>query len=234
MDTDDTEVNLVQESRNRGLLNYKCDQCSKTFKTQSLVDKHKTDVHNALIQNVNQYNCLGCDYQSVNVLEQLKHTRITGHNPDIVTETCRSCRNSFSGIESLMNHRKLAHPSNKKCNYFPRSKITGEVCLWKDNCCYKHEKNEVLTDDINTCNFCDHISPIRAEMMFHVKKVHPEHARQCTTDNCPWSDQTCWYKHVKKDHGVVAQNEYKCSVCDSTFKRNQDVMLHKKRSTMIW
>ena len=82
--------------------------------------------------------------------------------------------------------------------------------------------------DSNTCNFCDHISPIRAEMMFHVKKVHPEHARQCTTDNCPWSDQTCWYKHVKKDHGVVAQNEYKCSVCDSTFKRNQDVMLHKK------
>ena len=99
MDTDDTEVNLVQESRNRGLLNYKCDQCSKTFKTQSLVDKHKTDVHNALIQNENQYNCLGCEYQSESILQQLKHTRITGHNPDIFTDTCFSCCNSFSGIE---------------------------------------------------------------------------------------------------------------------------------------
>ena len=87
MDTDDTEVNLVQESRNRGLLNYKCDQCSKTFKTQSLVHTHKTDVHNALILNENLYNCLGCEYQSESVLEQLKHTRITVHNPYIVTET---------------------------------------------------------------------------------------------------------------------------------------------------
>ena len=194
-----------------------------------LFNKHNTDRHSQPVQSQKQYTCTGCSHQSESAIEQLKHAESSRHKPVMVTQKCFTCGNSFSGIEALMKHRREAHPSSKKCNFFPFSKITGEECFWKENCCYKHENEVVHTDDLWVCKFCSELFKVQAHLMHHTKTYHADNSSNCNKPNCHRNEQTCWYKHVKKDT-VDTPNKNECSECDLKFNNYSAMMFHKKKN----
>ena len=58
----------------------------------------------------------------------LKHLKTTGHQPSSLVEKrkiysdykeCYTCKEEFDGYFNLMTHRKIVHPSQKKCRNFP-------------------------------------------------------------------------------------------------------------------
>ena len=229
LETFDSELTTpeVRVGGDRGLIKYECAPCDETFASSVLLNLHKTNTHNLVTKTPKQYNCTSCPFQSDNPMEQLRHSRKLKHTPTVVTEKCVLCGKSFPRIEALMEHRGQAHPSSKKCNFFPFNKNTGEECLWGKNCCYKHENEELTADSIFSCNSCDLFFKVKGHFMHHLKSVHPESVRNCNSSECQRSEHTCWFKHVKED--TVDTGNLECSECNFTCKNKPDVMLHKKK-----
>ena len=123
LETFSSEDLVTRERGDRGLRQYKCKLCSEIFKTKLQFNKHNTDCHSQAVQSQKQYNCSVCSHESESAIEQLKHAESSRHKPVMVTQKCFTCGNSFSGIESLMKHRREAHPSSKKCKKSPLAKL---------------------------------------------------------------------------------------------------------------
>ena len=71
----------------------------------------------------------------------MNHLKQTGHQPAPEIEhpkstiiKCYTCKSEFKSKWELMNHRRDAHPTNRKCRYF----LKGE-CVFQDDCWYSHE-----------------------------------------------------------------------------------------------
>ena len=106
----------------------------------------------------------------------------------------------FDGYFNLMNHRKLLHPSNKKCRNFPDS------CNFGNQCWYVHEEKMDIDppihkqDDVSgfTCNLCDQTFREKANFMKHKKDKHTGSNRPCekfANGQCDRTADVCWYVH---------------------------------------
>ena len=73
-------------------------------------------------------------------VELKSHIKETSHKPGdnvknlrLVYEDyrrCYTCDLEFDGYLNLMNHRKVSHPSNKKCRFFPDGKCNYGIQCW--------------------------------------------------------------------------------------------------------
>ena len=97
------------------------------------IKKHKSE----------EWNCDSCSFQASEPSELMNHLKATGHQPSKNIDKkkifkdfkqCYTCRMEFDGFYNLMNHRKLVHPSNKRCKNFPGS------CSFGNECWYVHEE----------------------------------------------------------------------------------------------
>ena len=110
--------------------------CVSFFTNQDEFDRH---VHISHAET--EWNCNDCPFQSNDAQELLNHLKITGHQPSKKLDKkkvfkeykqCFTCKMEFDGYYNLMNHRKVVHPSSRKCKNFPGS------CAWGNDCCYVH------------------------------------------------------------------------------------------------
>ena len=104
----------------------------------------------------------------------------------------------------MIEHRRINHPSTKKCNKFPN-------CERGDRCLYVHEGS---SDDIETaeaapseaqgrngiiCRTCKESFEDKNEMMNHRKRDHPNQVGICKNIaaclNCRKGPGNCWYRH---------------------------------------
>ena len=104
----------------------------------------------------------------------------------------------------MIEHRRINHPSTKKCNNFPN-------CERGDRCLYVHEGN---SDNIETaeaapteaqsgngiiCRTCKESFEDKNEMMNHRKRDHPNQVGICKNIaaglNCRKGPAHCWYRH---------------------------------------
>ena len=106
----------------------------------------------------------------------------------------------FDGFYNLMDHRKVVHPSNKKCKNFPTN------CTFGDECCYVHHE-QMEIDQINTnqnnnktwnfkCNLCDEEIVERKDFMKHKKVKHGDTILPCEKflrGGCSRNDDSCWF-----------------------------------------
>ena len=109
---------------------------------------------------------------------------------------CYTCKMEFDGYYNLMNHRKVAHPSKKKCRNFP-----GD-CTFETDCWYVHHEHPPEFKEANAwnfkCNICDEKVIERREFMAHKKTKHGETVLACQNfllGKCSRSEESCWFKH---------------------------------------
>ena len=97
-----------------------------------------------------------------------------------------------------MNHRKLEHPSNKRCRHFRK----GECIFDSETCWYRHgTREEVNTEEFESskgCNECGYKSAQKSSMMTHMKKEHSQLVPKCRKflqGNCELSNEFCCFVH---------------------------------------
>ena len=111
----------------------------------------------------------------------------------------------FDGFNNLMNHRKIVHPSKKKCRNFPTN------CTFGNDCWYVHHEpmeTDEQTSDVNEgnswnfkCNLCEEKILERRDFMIHKKTKHGDTVLTCQNflrGECSRSEESCWFKHVQK------------------------------------
>ena len=152
---------------------------------------------------------MDCSFQGNCESDLIKHLKITSHQPSQTVEDkrkifqdykqCYTCKMDFDGFFNLMNHRKLVHPSNKKCRNFPGS------CTFDKDCWYVHDKQTESEENENNfkCDLCKENINGRSSFMKHRKTLHPESVPSCdkfVKGQCSRGSQECWFEHKPSKH----------------------------------
>ena len=139
----------------------------------------------------------------------MKHLKLMGHQPSKELDKkkffrdyrqCFTCKMEFDGYHNLMNHRKVVHPSNRKCRNFPGS------CTWGNECWYLHHEpmdiDQSHVDSVTqwnfNCNICGEGINERSDFMRHKKSKHSETLLDCQSylrGECTNTSESCWFKH---------------------------------------
>ena len=105
-----------------------------------------------------------------------------------------------------MNHRKISHPSNKRCRNFPAS------CEFGNKCWYVHaEIMDTTEKDIDIekkdqefkCNICKKVFREKQYLMQHRKTEHIETVQRCKMfddGQCQRSNDECWFVHLHDEN----------------------------------
>ena len=187
-----------------------CEVCDQDFRKKSELEKHIEEEHTSAKISVDEWICNDCSFQGNCASELIKHLKLTGHQPsqnendrrkifkDL--KQCYTCKMEFDGFYNLMNHRKIVHPSNKRCRNFPGN------CNFGKECWYVHEdqmETESLSGSQETfsevkCNFCKATFKHKSDFMQHRKTEHPENNQACKSfenGQCEKNEEECWFIH---------------------------------------
>ena len=194
---------------------FSCEPCGQDFQKEGDLKAHVKATHETKKVEVN-WNCNDCSFQANIASELMKHLKISAHQPSPTIQEkkklfseykqCYTCKLEFDGYWSLMNHRKIVHPSNKKCRNFPDGK-----CTFGKDCWYVHEENlmdvdesfksdTVLEDPQFKCYVCTKDFGDKDTFMKHKKKVHGTNVKNCekfSKDECSRNNAECWFIHKK-------------------------------------
>ena len=185
---------------------FSCDSCTKMFGNKCDLQNHIVVQHTEK-ETAQEWNCNDCSFQGNGPSELINHLKVTGHQPSQEIENrkssfydykqCYTCKMEFDGYWNLMNHRKIVHPSNKKCRNFP------ENCKFGKECWYVHEEPR-LTENapskktfetqkviIFKCNLCEETFKDKGNFMEHKKKHHSE---KFVSGQCERPKEDCWFK----------------------------------------
>ena len=160
---------------------------------------HESDESHHFTQ-AKQFNCDDCPFQGENSLELKTHIRRTKNVSSDVVETFYTCKIEFNNYWQLMNHRKLEHPSRRRCRYF----LKNECEFDEKKCWYKHDDviinlNENLTAMFE-CNECKITFTDKPDLMKHKKYEHRDKVSMCRGfENCNVDEKDCWFLHKEVD-----------------------------------
>ena len=183
---------------------WNCNNCDDVFETKAYLEDHIKSVHIVdSVESSEQWNCDNCDFQANEANILMKHLKLSGHLPSIQaskkdknndSRECYTCKKKFSGYYELMNHRKLVHPSSKKCRNFP-----GD-CKFKSDCWYVHDDEMDVDEDwIFKCNSCDEKFKDTDTFKKHNDDHHVQNVTICENylkGKCEKSQTTCEYQNM--------------------------------------
>ena len=142
----------------------------------------------------------------------------------------------FDGYYDLMAHRKITHPSNKRCRNYP------ETCTFGSQCWYVHVEpmetepsviNEASTTNFN-CNLCDFTCTAKRIFMIHKKTSHKDVIKSCAkyqNGQCSRSEADCWFNHYDPAKPSPANDIPKEQVFQ---KASSDPFPPDQMSKMFW
>ena len=146
-------------------------------------------------QGQQEFNCEECSFQTSDERRLGKHTK------EVHRIICFTCQDTFRSFSKMIDHRRVTHPSNKKCNKFP-------ACDKGDRCLYKHEGNKEAFETQAyqahegrkiTCRSCQQDFNDKDEMMMHRKNEHLSYVKSCKNIqagiSCQKGPVYCWYRH---------------------------------------
>ena len=211
-----TKCNMELESQ--GLLgahlkthkepSYSCDICDFSYNKRLELEMHKIEQHEDKPEY--EWNCNECPFQGTEALELMNHLKLKAHQPspnikdkNLVFSDyrrCYTCDLEFEGYVNLMNHRKFAHPSNKKCRNFPDA-----GCKWGKTCWYVHAEELMEVDESfkqeekkHTCYICSTEFETKDTLKKHKKKEHSSNVQRCEKfleNKCERGPIDCWFIH---------------------------------------
>ncbi|XP_053733225.1 zinc finger protein 142 isoform X1 [Synchiropus splendidus] len=182
-----------------GLGRLRCDLCDKTFRTTTLLSKHKLRIH----EKRPTLQCSLCEYSAYTSFD-LKRHELRCHTGEL-RHVCARCKAGFSSQFALRNHCNRAHQpqtifSCKQCDYI----CNTEEAL-KNHQQHKHLQLK--------CTTCHHSFVTKEQLEIH-RKTHVAHHCQL----CPFACKTkkLLAKHLSDKHedGSASENALKCSSCE--------------------
>ena len=118
--------------------------------------------------------------------------------------TCYTCRDEFESFSKMIDHRRVKHPSSKKCKWFPNCE-RGDTCLYRHEAAAESIENgtpqttQAHGDTPITCRICNKDFGDKNEMMMHRKADHLDKVNMCKNIlagiNCSKGPIYCWYNH---------------------------------------
>ncbi|XP_055547654.1 zinc finger protein 260-like isoform X2 [Wyeomyia smithii] len=209
---------------------YKCDVCSKQYRTQSERRKHAEIEHKA---GTNIYKCGGCRmtfqeplkyYQHVNTVHHRNPFRIRNYscllcaakpqNPSELREhiysehsmdeyprvQCSLCSTSFLSAQQLQSHKRYKHAERQP-------EPVAIQCAHCDKKHYtelqmqKHMANEHGAEKKFECEICGRRFILRRSMRKHVKTHRKEHQRlKCNLCDATFALKGAIYEHWRTEH----------------------------------
>ena len=160
---------------------------------------------NNIERTVPNWDCEECSYQTT------EETLLKDHVKSMHRITCFTCQEMFKSFSKMIEHRRMNHPSNKKCNKFPN-------CERGDRCLYKHEGEieSVQTHTNNTqeglmsCRSCSEQFSDKNDLMMHRKDKHLQEVKACKNIkaglNCLKGPINCWYIHDSPSASTLKNN----------------------------
>ena len=98
----------------------------------------------------------------------------------------------------------------------------------------KHAVKGQKQEEVIKCRNCDEQFSEKWNLMNHRKLNHIETIAFCKNkleDNCPFSDQKCWWNHQKVENNK--DDSIECYVCNEHFETKSSMMKHRKANHPI-
>ena len=112
----------------------------------------------------------------------------------------------------MIDHRRVKHPSNKKCKWFPDCE-RGESCLYIHTSGVNNIENETPQANVHranqiTCRICNNSFEDKNDMIMHRKAEHIEKVNMCKNIlagiTCRKGPIYCWYNHSQQAESTGA------------------------------
>merc|ERR1712228_23375 len=221
------------------IVNYRCKICQKGF-----FDKAHCQLHETSHYNDND------EYVPIVKSEKKKRTKVIKNQ----LFPCNQCQKSFAFNYRLKRHILTVHTPNKdkpfQCSYNCGYATARKYSLSEHEKSHKNERNEKcphcgarfnqyqqlkrhianIHERNHKCPHCDRGFGSARYLNIHISKVHK------STKDKVYKCRYCRFKHHKKHkvekHELVhnAERPFECDVCFKKFRRNHDVVLHKKKA----
>jgi hypothetical protein len=207
--TEKLDKHMQNHDEHSPMSNLSCISCDFEFVSKKKYKQHMKEHHLPKEDDDSEFTCPECQYQTNDKNLLMKHMKETNHkyanvqsgdrNPE-EEKKCYTCKDMFKNYNSLMNHRKMLHPSNIKCRYIPN-------CKFGRNCWYVHsdtDQTDVTDNTISqkepfktTCHTCNMEFTSKYQMMNHKKTVHTRNiqCKEYIKNRCRRSSDQCWFTH---------------------------------------
>lgn len=191
---------------------FPCDICGITFTHKNSVDNHKRWTHKKVIGKFKCDNCSKVFRQQTRLND---HVRVQHEGTFI--HHCALCSKSFVSADSLKNHLKAIHISEKQnCSYCGRQ--------------FSHKSNRITHEKLHKkeqsaeyfCDQCGFITNTQNNLKRH-KQVHSD-IRKYVCSTCGAKFRTSSGLNL---HSFTHQEKrFACHLCQKLFSRPQHVKTH--------
>ena len=195
----------------------KCPDCTKTFKSEESLGKHRKNKH---IKNGKPHKCNYCPqtfvYHSYLKQHEIIHTGKRDHE-------CPHCHKAYVSMGVLNRHIIATHNKEKKfiCTE------CGSRYLYATSL-RQHKKTHALKEPSETegpeCQICKNKLSCRFTLIRHLKVVHKKYPVRCGRCNEIFASQ----KHLNQHKCVNANEEgYRCHTCGAYFMSKKGMKSHR-------
>ncbi|KAJ0070560.1 hypothetical protein NL108_015879, partial [Boleophthalmus pectinirostris] len=223
------------ESRHTGIGRHTCDICDNTFGSLSILQKHKSRLHD---KNPTHF-CTNCDFSSFSQ-DDIKRHNTRCHSGDMKFN-CQKCDAKFSSQISLTKHCKRVHMRRftcKQCQYTCGSSVELKA---HQVCKHKLAKGTILKEIStakdskakHTCQLCQFTTKTKKLLAQHLSDEHENDVDGAKSLKCSQCEFACKFQLVLEQHlrSHGGKRLYKCTHCEYSSRNKQKMTWHIRTHT---
>lgn len=213
---------------------YKCNLCSKSYKTRYLLKVHKKT-------HTEVYECTMCGLKFQRILGLQRH-QIRSHSTESKKYICDYCGKQFKLKSDIFVHISNAHSIDRhicdvcgrtvkylKCHMRKhlqkrdQNKFSCHLCRKMFASQTKLDNHLLMHKEVFQCQECGQQCKGHIEKLRH-RRVHQNNRDKCKICGKTFSKMTL-RTHILSHAGM---RPYKCDICDADFTQRSSLMRHRR------
>ncbi|XP_023239227.1 zinc finger protein 431-like [Centruroides sculpturatus] len=222
---------------------FRCGYCNKSFKTKNMLEAHKKihiekcnickkefsskrslNVHQRFHFDIKPFVCEVCNRRFVSISELKRHQ--SSHNKDSLRFVCDVCKKGFYDKSHLFRHRPAHQRKKHFCSHCKvRFKTESRLKLHMQFSCLEIHPKRLPYQ----CNICKRIYVSTSSFERHLLAYNNQIHFFCDVCKTKFTSKVKFQTHQKTAHHPGGN--YKCEICNKTFRRKIDLNRHIKINT---